>query len=295
MTIPSYPDSRPLELADKLLFDKVFQQLQPRISEFCFAGLYLFRGPHSYRLSLASDSLVLLAKGYYGEEYFMPPLTGDRKRAIHRLLDENLILYGADETCLTEFDLYRADIAIEEDRDNFDYLYLRDQLVQLPGNLYHKKKNRINYFMARHPFRVELFSPQYLEGSMRLLEEWNRVRSNYVTPSLLQESAAAAESLQLADSLGLQGVVVLVNNEVKGFSLGERLNGTTSVCHFEKVDPFMEGLSQLIDREFNRLLFTDCIWANREQDLGVPGLRAAKLSYHPAELVKKYRLRKIRQ
>jgi hypothetical protein len=79
---------------------------------------------------------------------------------------------------------------------------------------------------------------------------------------------------------------------VRAFAIGERLNGDTAVCHFEKADHFMEGLSQLVNREFCRLLFSDCTYVNREQDLGEPGLRNAKLSYHPVELVKKYRMRR---
>jgi len=79
-----------------------------------------------------------------------------------------------------------------------------------------------------------------------------------------------------------------VNDSVAAFSLGERLNRDTAVCHFEKADPFTEGLYQLVNREFARLLFQECRYINREQDLGDVGLRSAKLSYHPVELVKKY-------
>jgi hypothetical protein len=139
---------------------------------------------------------------------------------------------------------------------------------------------------------VELYGRNHLAGALALLDEWFRVRGEMESPSIAQEVAATREALELADSLGLTGVVVLVEGGVKAFALGERLNETTSVCHFEKSDPFLEGVSQLVDREFNRLLFTDCTFVNREQDLGEPGLRSAKLSYHPVELVKKFRVRK---
>ncbi|MBP1751231.1 MAG: hypothetical protein H6Q57_67, partial [Geobacteraceae bacterium] len=87
------------------------------------------------------------------------------------------------------------------------------------------------------------------------------------------------------------GLVVLVEGVVKAFVLGEKLNDTTSVCHFEKADPFLEGLYQLVDREFCRRCFTECTYVNREQDLGEPNLRVSKLSYHPVELIKKYKVR----
>jgi len=93
----------------------------------------------------------------------------------------------------------------------------------------------------------------------------------------------------------LEGVVMLVEGKVKAFTLGERLNRETSVCHFEKADPFLDGIYQFIDREFNRLLFIDCTYVNREQDLGEMNLRKTKLSYHPVELVKKFLVRRAEQ
>ena len=291
MEVPHYPDSRPLELTDKPFLDGVLAKLQPRISELTFACLYLFREAHSYRITVVGDALVVLAKGYDGSHYVLSPLSGDVGMATGLLLDEGLTVYGADEAFIARY-LQGRNLDIAEDRDNFDYLYLRSDLAGLPGNRYHKKKNRINYFAGRHGYRVEPYSERHLEGSLRLLEEWRRVHSGIESRSIATETEAAREALIMAAALGLAGLVALVDGEVKAFVLGERLNRETSVCHFEKADPFLDGLYQLIDREFNRLLFTDCAYVNREQDLGEPNLRESKLSYHPVELVRKFRLRK---
>lgn len=288
MTIPAYPGSRSLELADKPLLDGFFAALQPRVSELTFAGLYLFRSAHDYRLSAVGEAPVVLGRGYGGEPYFLPPLAGDVAGATARLLAEGLTLYGADEPFAARY-LAGEGIVLTEDRDNFDYLYRRSDMAELAGSRYHKKRNRVKYFTNRHRYRVEPYGPGYRAGALALLEEWLRLHRPGAGDSLGREAAAAREALTLADRLGLEGLVVLVDDAVAAFVLGERLNRTTSVCHFEKSDPFREGLSQLVEQEFNRLLFTDCSWTNREQDLGEPGLRAAKLSYHPVELVKKYR------
>jgi uncharacterized protein len=291
MEIPSYPASRPLDLADKPLLDAKFSVLQPRISELTFAGQYLFRKAHDYLLTMAGDSLVVLGRGYSGERYCMPPLGGDVAGALEVLWGNGLELFGADEalagSCLT-----RGGVAVEEDRDAFDYLYLREELATLPGNRFHKKKNRINYFAVRHDYDVAPFSEQYRAGCRSLLEVWKTMAAGEEKPSFWLEIEAAAEAVEKAEQLGLEGIVVTVAGEVKAFSLGERLNSDTAVCHFEKTDPFMEGLSQLINREFSRLLFNDCKFVNREQDLGDAGLRSAKLSYRPVELVKKFRVRR---
>jgi len=291
MEVPHYPESRPLELADKPLLDGIFAALQPRISEFTFANLYLFRKAHGYRLSMVGEALVLLGKGYDGNPYLLPPLTGDVGAAADRLLVEGLTLYGADEPFVDRY-LQGGALQVTEDRDSFDYLYLRSDLAELPGNRYHKKKNRINYFAGRHEYSVEPYGERHLDGCLRLLDEWGRVHADIVSSSLMLEAEATREALGIVGGLGLKGLVVIVEGEVKAFVLGEQLNRETSVCQFEKADPFLDGLYQLINREFSRLLFTDCGYVNREQDLGEPNLRESKLSYHPVELVKKFRVRK---
>lgn len=291
-SIPIFPAGRQIDLSDKPLLDRIFSTLQPRVSELSFAGLYLFRKAHDYRLTMISDSLAILGKGYDGQARFLPPLTGDIRNALGILFGSGMQLYGADEKFA---DLFLADqgLLVTEDRDSFDYLYHRSDLAELPGNRFHKKKNRINYFTARHNHTVELFTEQFSGGCLELLAEWQRVKGGEESASARLEAEATAEAIVMASCLGLDGVVVLVDERVKAFALGERLNSHTSVCHFEKSDPFMEGISQLVDMEFNRLLFTECKYVNREQDLGEPGLRGAKLSYHPVELVRKFQARRV--
>ncbi|WP_243373186.1 phosphatidylglycerol lysyltransferase domain-containing protein [Geotalea sp. SG265] len=290
MEIPSYPAAVPLTIAHKALLDELFAGLQPKISELTFANLYLFRAAHNYGLTMVEDALVVLGKGYDGRAYFLPPVSGAVQDAVDRLLDDGLTLYGADEGFVRPY-LQRADLEVVADRDNFDYLYLRSDLAELPGNRYHKKKNRINYFANRHSFSVEPYGDNYRPGALALLDEWHRVHSQTDSSSSYSlELDAAREALLLVEKLGLQGLIVLMEGKVKAFVLGEKLNDDTSVCHFQKADPFLDGLYQLADREFNRLLFTECTYVNREQDLGEANLRESKLSYHPLELVQKFRV-----
>jgi hypothetical protein len=281
-----------LDLSDKALLDAAFAVLQPRISEFTFANLYLFRKAHQYELSMIKDALVVFGKGYDDGEYFLPPLNGDIEAALSELLDNSHVLYGADEQFVNRYLAKRKDLEICEDRDAFDYLYLRRELAELPGNRFHKKKNRLNYFTNRHKYSVEAYVPAYLEMVLRFLDEWCRVRACIESTSIMLEVEASSEALKMACELGLEGLIVLVEGEVKAFVLGEKLNESTSLCHFEKADPFLDGLYQLVDREFCRLCFTEGIYVNREQDLGEENLRTSKLSYHPVEMVKKFKVRK---
>ena len=288
MEIPAYPDSRGIDRSDKTVFDGLFREMQPRLSEFTFSGLYLFRQAHGYCLSLLGSSLIVSAKGYDGARYCLPPLGGDVFAALKQLAGDGVVLYGVDDH-FAELYLAERMTDLVPDRDSFDYLYLRDALSVLPGNRFHKKRNRIAYFTARHDYEVCLFAPQYQVGCLELLEACGH-GTGLAGASAPLELEAAGEAIQFAGDLELQGLVVLVDGVVRGFALGERLNDNTAVCHFEKADRFYEGVAQLLNREFSRLLFTDCLYLNREQDLGEPGLRNAKLSYHPLELVKKYRI-----
>jgi hypothetical protein len=287
MVIPPYPASRPLALADKTLLDHLCAELQPRISELTFAGLYLFRKAHHYQLTALEDSVVVLGRGYDGADYFLPPLGGDVAAALKIMFADAWRLYGADEQFAAGY-LAESPVHISELRDSADYLYLREELATLPGSRFHKKKNRINYFTSRHDHTVSLFCGEHLTGCLNLLDRLVQNSRDDVGSSLRLEMEATYEAVQQAEILGLYGVVVTINNRVAAFALGERLNRETAVCHFEKADPFTEGLYQLVNREFARLLFQECKWLNREQDLGDTGLRSAKLSYHPVELAKKY-------
>jgi len=291
MEIPAWPASRPFDNSDKPHFDSIFEQLQPRVSELTFAGLYLFRTAHDYSLSLIGNSTVVLGKGYDSKCYCLPPLGGDVSGACNLLLGAGIELYGVDDSFAARF-LKNVECEIVEDRESFDYLYLREEMATLPGNRFHKKKNRINYFTTRHNHEVHTLSSHHLCGCLQLLDEWGRVAEVEGNRSFGMEMDATVEALAQADVLGLEGVVVTVEGIVRAFAVGERLNRETALCHFEKADHFMEGLSQLVNREFARLLFTDCRYVNREQDLGEPGLRNAKLSYHPVDLVKKYRVQR---
>ncbi|HEY5975844.1 MAG TPA: phosphatidylglycerol lysyltransferase domain-containing protein, partial [Geobacteraceae bacterium] len=177
MTIPTYPDRRPLQLDDKPLLDALFARLQPQVSEFTFANLYLFRQAHAYTLSRLGEAVVVFGQGYGGEPYFLPPLSGERGEVTRQLLAAGHALYGADDRFLVEF-LVDSPCPVTADRDSFDYIYLRQELAELPGNRFHKKKNRISYFTTRHDYTVELYDGRYLAGCQELLAEWQRVRSN---------------------------------------------------------------------------------------------------------------------
>ena len=103
----------------------------------------------------------------------------------------------------------------------------------------------------------------------------------------------AAINAALADfqALELQGGVILINDRVEAFTCGELLNAATAVIHLEKANPEVRGLYAVINQQFCQQAWAGVPFVNREQDLGEPGLRTAKMSYHPHHLVEKFRIR----
>jgi len=280
-------------MADKTLLKEHFRPLQPAVSELTFANLYLFRHVHQYALSLFNGSLTIFGTGYDGMPYFMPPLSGNRGETTCTLLDLGNTLYGADEQFVAEY-LTGRNYEVISDRDNDDYLYLRSELAELPGKRFHKKKNRINYFTSRYKHSVETFSGKHLESALQFLDQYQEVHGDDRSPSQVTDTAATREGLLLADELGLSGVVILTEKGVSAFALGEQLNDFTAVCLFEKGDPYLEGVAQLVNREYSRFQPAGLTYINREQDLGEIGLRAAKSSYHPAAMARKFRVMAVK-
>ena len=97
MEIPPYPAARPLVITDKPLLDRLCADIQPRVSELTFAGLYLFREAHEYKLATAADSIIVMGKGYDGSGYFLPPLGGDVAQALKIMFADGHSMYGADD------------------------------------------------------------------------------------------------------------------------------------------------------------------------------------------------------
>ncbi|MCM8757411.1 MAG: phosphatidylglycerol lysyltransferase domain-containing protein, partial [Candidatus Omnitrophica bacterium] len=108
---------------------------------------------------------------------------------------------------------------------------------------------------------------------------------------LLEEKEAVIQSLQYFPDLAIQGGLIVVNQRVEAFALGELLNKQTAVIHIEKANPDIPGLYPLINQQFAEKAWAQTLWINREEDLGEPGLRQAKLSYYPERMVEKFRVR----
>lgn len=176
---------------------------------------------------------------------------------------------------------------LEYDRDGSDYVYEVQALANLRGKRYHKKKNHVNRFLKNHRFLYEEITPENRQECLDMAEEW--MASRQADASLLEEKKAIRRAFRYYDQLMFTGGLLRVDGRVMAFTLGERATEDTFVTHFEKALDGIPELYAVMNQQFAKNQLGGYQYVNREEDLGLPGLRKAKTSYHPAFLVEKYR------
>jgi hypothetical protein len=195
----------------------------------------------------------------------------------------------ADQRLVSELE-GASDLLIEPTRDQFDYVYKTEDLINLAGRKYHSKRNHINKFRRSYAFDYVPLRDQHLNACLELADSWCEWRRCEEDMNLIGEWDAVREALTHFQDLEISGGAILMEDRVKAFALGERLNETTATVHIEKADPSIPGLYALINQQFCESDWNNVDFVNREQDLGEPGLRKAKLSYYPDHLVEKFRI-----
>jgi hypothetical protein len=286
MEIPCYPDFTPLALDLKSSLHPRLSLTPDGVSEYTFSNLYLFRRRYNYRVSRIENRILIISGDREGKRFFMTPCAAPDREVLMDLFKTHDYWKGIPESVLN---LGRADweswgIELSEDRDNFDYLYLRTDLAELSGKKYHKKRNLVNAFLNAYPNRREQpLTTELIPQALEILDQWREdkgAEGDYI---------AAREALELSGTLKMRGYIYYINDRPAGWCLGESLaRGRMFAIHFEKALDEYKGIYQYINQSFAAVLPRYYTHINREQDLGDEGLRQAKLTYRPSGYVKKY-------
>ena len=283
--IPNYPDTTEITLESRDLLHPLFQTLKEGISEYAFANIYLFRDIHQYKVSRLDDQQFVIIGKDGNNPFFMLPFGIPDHLLLEELFKNHRSLKAATENQAKE--LAEMGYIATEDRDNFDYLYSREELVKLAGRKFHKKKNLVNAFINNYNYEGKPLLEEYIPDAIQILEGWRKGRES---PG---DYSANREALEKSEELQLCGGIYYVEGEPAAFSLGEELAlGKSFVIHFEKALGKYKGIYQFVNKCFASILPEKYKYINREQDLGEPGLRQAKMSYRPVGFVKKYRVTK---
>lgn len=280
-TIPIYPEACPLTLDLRPELHDSLRRLPDGVSEFTFANLYLFRDKHNYLLSLLPGGILGILGRDEDKPFFLLPFGLPQPTVLQQLFADHSRMKCV--TAKQKSQLEQLGYTVTEDRDNFDYLYNRSDLVELQGRKYHKKRNLIKAFISNHEYTAMPLLDEHIPAALEVLDRW---REEYGGPG---DYAAAREALERSWELQLCGGIYFVEDQPAGYTLGEELaNSTSFVIHFEKAVTEYKGIYQFINQSFASILPDFYLTINREQDLGDPGLRQAKHSYKPSGYVTKY-------
>lgn len=215
----------------------------------------------------------------------------------HEVLHQKLVMYLVDEAAVKAFDLPQELYQVEEERMYFDYVYDAEELRTLPGKKYHKKKNHLNAFLRTYQNR---FQGRRLDGHdvkaiLDFVERWHANR-NIDDPYHRDdyEVKGITYMLQNCNLIKYEMYGIFVDGQLEAFSLGTYdVEKQTAYIHVEKANPDIRGLYPYINQKFLIDCFPNARYVNREDDMGLEGLRKAKLSYHPVYLAKKYTIREL--
>jgi hypothetical protein len=281
---------RPLEPGDQPLVTRGLERHPLFISELTFTSLFTWGDTFPIWVGEIGESLILLNQGPddpVGQRWFYGPPLGPVSPA--SLLEQFPEVAGfrwiPEETAAA---LREAGCTVAEAPDHFDYVYRVTDLAELPGAKYHNKRNLIDHCLREHTCQYEPITLKNREECIRMLDEWCAARNCRETPGLCGEYLALHRAFRHYDALPLIGGAVRVDGPIRAFAIGEALGPGMAVCHFEKAMPAFHGLGQVINQWFAIHSLKGFEWVNREQDLGIPGLRQAKQSYHPARMIRKF-------
>jgi uncharacterized protein len=296
---PVFPRFKPLTLADREIFRPNLWDYQAETSELTFTNLFIWQSHYGYQWSRDRDWLLVVSVPAEGAAWALPPVgPGPRVDPCRQVLAWLRDECGVADPAIERGDSRLAaelaghpEFVVEPIRDHFDYVYRTQDLINLAGGNYHGQRNHINSLTRSHPFRYEPLREEHLSPCLSLSARWCQVKRCECDLSLLGEWEAITAALANYQALELKGGVILINDRVGAFSCGELLNKDTAVIHLEKADPELRGLYAVINQQFCQQAWAEVDFVNREQDLGEPGLRTAKMSYHPHHLVEKFRIR----
>jgi hypothetical protein len=262
------------------------------LSAFTFSSLVAWEKVYHYEWTVLNDTLLLkFVTIEDSKEQLMQPI-GEFPKSLQdkiiryaKTLNYRLAIYGVSNAFISKHPVFVAHFERTEHRDMDNYIYSAEDLALLKGRDYQPKRNLINQFETNNNWIAEPISEANIAACFDVI---NKICSqSEVNPSsyLAHELKALEFVLKHFSQFKEEGVLIRVDGMPVAFSIYEHLNPSTCVVHFEKALREYKGLYQLVNRETAKKIFSKgCKNINREEDLGIEGLRKAKLSYHPIEL-----------
>jgi hypothetical protein len=286
-----------ISIYDRKIFDEYFKSADLQISELNFTNLYIWRDYYGIRYSIINNFLCIISS--FGKPFCFFPVgdytnVEDLKVAIYTLrdyfyqMDLEFLMCRVSSKQISILEDLEIKFIAKEDRDNLDYIYSVQKLSTLSGKKLDGKRNHINKFKKLHTFKYEEISVKNISDCIDILEKWSIQRNYSEEDSLIAERKANLDLLNNYNFLNVKGALIKVDGKPEAFTVGEKLNSNTVVIHVEKANAMINGLYPFVNQQFLVNHWNGIEYVSREQDLGIEGLRKAKLSYNPIILLEKF-------
>ena len=295
-----------ININSKSELEKYFKLVNYEASEYCFSTIYMWRHLFNTKYYIENDFAIILLE--YEKDVFsiIPLCTKDKLSyaidfALNYIKNEykRIQLKGVNEKIADLIKVnYKEKFIYEKERDLFDYIYDAESLRTLSGRKNKKKRNHVNTFLNLYKNRYEykLLDKENFEECIALLNVWEQDKENIESnehKELDEEILSIKEVFEnydkLKDKVKIAGIYI--DNKLEAFTIGEEINENIALIHIEKANQNIKGLYQYINQQFLISEFPNVKYVNREEDLGIDGLREAKLSYHPCKFIEKYSIK----
>jgi len=289
---------QPFQIEDKPEIDAFLKPLKPEASELTFTYMIMWGQDGKFTWAVEDDVLYVLVR--FGEKYppfLLPPVPKDMGMDYAHAVAkgcEALAAIGAKPKFrsisgpfVPLFEQHAPGLRLLHERDSDDYVYLAEDLITLRGKKLHGKRNHINQFRSRYSFEYRPLRPEDEGACMELYLGWLQEKDVFA-PGILGEMKGLRFLLPNMEQLGVKGGAIFVDGRMAAFTLGEQLSPDMALIHIEKADSAIPGLYPLINQQFAEHEWSGVTYINREEDMGVEGLRKAKLSYHPVRMTEKF-------
>ena len=287
-------DLQHLKTEHKALIEKYIPAECAQMCDFSFGNLYSWSAAEHTEFC-ESDGFLFLRSTFNGvTSYAFPWGSGDVDKALDKIRQDalereaDLSFYCVAPEQLVQLQrFFGTSLVVKEQRDYFDYVYLRENLATLKGRKFHSKKNHVNSFCKKYNYKYEELSQSNLQECLQFSHSWHMMGES--TQRLEAERQVIDKAFRNFERLGLKGALIRVDGAIVAYALGEQMSRSDTFCvHFEKASPDFPQAYAAINKLFAENSLGDYKYINREDDAGVEGLRKAKLSYQPEYLVKKY-------
>jgi hypothetical protein len=288
-------DFKPPVLEDIGWLRPILRKTGTIASEFTFGTLFIWKDTFATKIA-KYNGFVFACVNKNGFSYKMPFGGGEiTKDIIETLIHDAgerevpFRMYGVSEDDKKRLeDMFPGRFDFVFDRSDSDYVYNAADLAGLSGRKYHGKRNHAAQFRRKYAWEYEDLYDGNLDSCRVIAREWCKKHGCKDENGFESETCALRKALQNFQKLGLAGGLIKVDGQPAAFTIGEEINSGAYLIHFEKGLDGYDGIYAVINNEFVLRHLTGYKYINREEDLGLEGLRRSKLSYHPAFLIKKY-------